>query len=138
MKQILTLILIFQLTINYAQESKSYSITIDNAKSFKTFNKTDIGSMVDYYFASRIRGDQEWKKVLPDSSLWSSRMSGSIAKHNKWTFINYKNLGLHNSDYGASFKVDFCIQGQTDTECGEDSVEISKNGDEWIITKVPI
>jgi hypothetical protein len=113
------------------------TINTENAEYFTTFDSTNIESMVTYYFASRIRNDEEWRNVLPDSSEWSDRMQYSIGKHNEWKFVEFKNLGIKHTDYGTSVKVYFLINVNGKNEGGEDDVEIIKVNNKWVIVKVP-
>jgi len=113
-------------------------ITIENAHLVKEYNKDDIESLVTYYFASRIRKDDKWINVLPKSTEWSSRMKTSIDEHNKWNFVEFKNLGLYKGKYGTYVKVYFVIDIKGHREGGEDEVEITEKNGKWIISVVPI
>ncbi|MBD3636501.1 MAG: hypothetical protein HUJ25_04095 [Crocinitomicaceae bacterium] len=111
-------------------------ITKDNAGDFQTFSRSDVISMVDFYFASRIRGDEKWRDVLPPEEEWSSKMKRSVESHDKWEFLEYKNNGLKNDNeryVTVYFKISF--NGKTDD--GTDEVEVKKLGNEWMIKKVP-
>ena len=111
MKIILTSLLLMITVQVYAQDLTRSTITIENASQIDTYDTDDIESMVIYYFASRIRKDNKWLEVLPDSTAWSSRMSYSIKRHNEWDFIEFKNLGLYTGKYGGTYvKVFFEIE----------------------------
>lgn len=112
-------------------------ITVDNADLVTEFDESDIESMVTYYFASRIRKDDKWKEVLPESVLWSNRMKRSIEEHNKWNFVEFQNIGLQGSEYGWSVKVYMMLEFNEEKDDGYDEVEVEQVSDKWIITKVP-
>jgi hypothetical protein len=113
-------------------------IDAGNAGSVTSFDENDIESMVTFYFASRIRGDQDWRKVLPDSTQWSDRMKHSIARHNEWKFVEFQNKKLYTGNYGTYVKVHFTIEYKGRQDGGDDDVELEKQDGRWIIAKVPI
>jgi hypothetical protein len=114
------------------------TITTENAHLVTDFDENDIESMVTYYFASRIRKDDKWKLVLLNAAAWSPRMRYSISKHNKWNFVEFKNLGLYEGEYGTYIKVYFMIEMDGRRDGGEDDVELKKYTGKWVISKVPI
>ncbi len=136
----LTLLSIVLLTNTGCSQSVGVKdkITTSNAHLITDFDSEDIESLVTYYFASRIRQDNEWMKALPDSSTWSGRMKASIKRHNEWNFIEFQNLGLYEGKYGTYVKVYFQIEMNGRTDEGEDDVEIRKENGRWIISKVPM
>ncbi len=107
------------------------TINEKNAHRIRSFDETNIESMVTFYFASRIRNDEQWRKVLPDSSEWSSRMKHSIAKHNQWKFVEFKNLGIYKGQYGTYVKVYFMIEVNGKKDGGKDDVELRRENDRW-------
>lgn len=121
-----------------SQIDKMDKITTENAHLVTEYNEDDIESMVTYYFASRIRKDDDWKKVLPDPSRWSSRMQYSIKTHNQWNFVEFKNLGLYKGKYGSYVKVHITIEFEGRRDGGQDDVELQMENGRWIISKVPI
>lgn len=114
------------------------TINARNAHRIRSYDDNNIESKVTFYFASRIRNDQEWRKVLPDSTEWSRRMRASIEKHNRWKFIEFQNKGFHESTYGGVVDVYFVIEIDGRRDGGTDGVELKKVNDKWIISKVPI
>jgi hypothetical protein len=77
---------------------------------------------VTYFFASKIRGDDDWKKVLEPENTWSKRMLYSLDKCEKWTF--------------TAFRLDRkrCM---LKTGGGFDEVSVTNSNGTWIITEVP-
>lgn len=140
MKYIITLISIATTTIACSQTINiKDKITTQNAHLITEFDENDIESMVTYYFASRIRKDEKWREVLPESTKWSSRMKYSIEEHDKWNFLDFKNLGFYTGKYGSSYvKVHFTIEYKGRRDDGTDEVELKKENGKWIISKVPI
>lgn len=125
--------------ISFSQEiNENDTITKLNAQLITSFDKSDIESMVTYYFASRIRGDEKWKEVLPDPSLWTDRMIYSIEKHNQLNFTKYKNLGFYEGEYGAYVKVFIWVEMNGKSDGGIDDVTLKQENGQWIIWKVPI
>ena len=103
-------------------------ITVENAHEIDSFDPANVESMIDYYFASRIRGDQKWKEVLQDPTEWSNRMKYSIDEHDKWNFLEYKNDGFKDgSDRWVSIWVKIEYNGRTDS--GTNEVEVKKLND---------
>ena len=139
MKTILTSLLLIIVANVCAQDLIRKTITAENAAAIKTFDADDIESMVTYYFASRIRKDNQWLEVLPDSTEWSSRMAYAINRHNQWNFVEFKNLGIYTGKYGGTYvKVYFVIEMEGRRDGGEDDVELKKVNDKWVIARVPI
>ena len=138
---ILTLLLLCVISKGQSKYFKD-TITIENAPKIVDFEKNNIESMVNYYYASRIRKDNKWKEVLKDSSEWSSRMKSNIQKHNQfWEIIKFKNLGLTTNKNGyVSVKVYLLIKindgGKQFIDGGVDDVEISKLNGLWTISNI--
>lgn len=131
---------IFSLTTTFgiAQTDLSQdTITKENAHLITSYDENDIESMVTYYFASRIRGDEKWKEVLPDPQLWTDRMLYSIDKHNRLNFTKFKNIGFYESLGGWYVKVFVWVEMDGRADGGQDDVTLKKEGDKWIIWKVP-
>lgn len=141
MKKLLSLSAVFLLFFTFTaitQDLKDSLITKQNAHLITSYDIDNIESMVTFYFASRIRGDEKWKEVVPKESVWTSRMRYSIQKHDTWEFIKFQNLGYLKDKYGNSgVKVYFCITYNGREDCGKDDVELKWDGERWTIWVVP-
>jgi hypothetical protein len=137
MRIILTSIFLTFFLQSYSQDLIKSTITVKNAALINTYDINDIESMVTYYFASRVRNDDEWKKVIPDSTEWSSRMVYSLNKHNQWNFVEFKNLGFYSGEHGSGVKVYFKIEVNGHIYDGKDDVELKKKNNRWVISNVP-
>ncbi|MFK7783464.1 MAG: tetratricopeptide repeat protein [Crocinitomicaceae bacterium] len=109
-----------------------------NASDFMDFSTDDPESMVKYFYASKIRGDEKWKNVLQSESQWSSRLKYSLDKYEKWKFVNFHLVKKkRHSESGWWIAVYFDIEVNGDTDGGIDEVSLRFNGSEWVITEVP-
>lgn len=111
-------------------------INSENAHEITSFDFKDPISLIDYYYASRIRGDEQWRKVVGPPESWSGRMQRTLEKQKSWNYLAYENKGFQgNSEKYITVYFKVSINGRTDA--GENEVEVKKNGDEWVIVKVP-
>jgi hypothetical protein len=113
-------------------------ITAENAKSITSFDKSDVESMVTYFYASKIRGDDDWKKVLEPENTWSKRMLYSLDKYEKWTFTAFRldRKKMHAQDWWW-INVHFEIEVSGETDGGFDEVSATNSNGTRIITEVP-
>jgi hypothetical protein len=122
----------------HAQYNLGDTLTPQNAAQITTFDTLDINSMVTYYFASRLRGDDLWRKALPDSSQWTERMKYSLNRHGQWQFLQVVNHGLKFYQHLAYVEVYMHIAVNGEEDDGVDEVEIDIENGHYIIIKVPI
>ena len=109
-----------------------------NASVFTEFSTDDPESMVMYFYASKIRGDEKWKDVLQPESQWSERMKYSLEMYEKWNFVNFYLVSKkRHSESGWWIKCYFEIEVNGEKDGGKDEISLKFNGKEWIITKVP-
>lgn len=113
-------------------------IDATNASVFNTFKKDDPESMVEYFYASKIRGDEKWKNVLQSENQWSERMKYSLRKYENWNFTTFHLVKKkRHSGSGWWIAVYFEIEVNGEKDGGTDEVSLQFNGSEWIITEVP-
>ena len=94
--------------------------------------------MVNYFYASRIRGDEKWKNVLQPENEWSDRLKYSLEKYEKWKFTNFHLVKKKRySEAGWWIGVYFEIEVNGKTDGGNDEVTMEFNGSEWIIVGLP-
>lgn len=109
-----------------------------NASDFMDFSADDPESMVKYFYASKIRGDEKWKDVLQSESEWSDRLKYSLAKYEKWNFTSFHLVKKkRHSESGWWIAAYFEIEVNGHKDGGTDEVSLQFNGSEWIITEVP-
>jgi hypothetical protein len=144
MKIILTLLLgIFafpafsQSSYTWKEFPNSKEITVANAGEVKTFENT-MQSVVDYFYASRIRKDSEWEKVVPVAAERSERMLRELTKYDTWTITKYHIVSSTEFEPGkfwVKIYMEISIDGRTKGATDEADVELI-NG-KWVITSVP-
>ena len=109
-----------------------------NASVYEGFSTDNPESMVEYFYASRIRGDEKWKDVLQSEDLWSERLKYSLNKYEHWKFINFHLVKKkRHSESGWWIAVYFEIEVNGRIDGGTDEVSLEFNGSKWIITEVP-
>ncbi len=121
---------------------KSYTdektVTPANAASFKTRENTPE-SIVRYFYASRMLGDQRWKEVIPSEADRSSRLKSELNKYDGWLFVEMKLISKMKNEAGNWWiKIDMKIKINGQIDGGEDEVEVKQLPDgTWIIIDVP-
>lgn len=109
-----------------------------NASVFTDFSTDNPESMVEYFYASKIRGDEKWKDVLQPEDKWSSRLKYSLDKYENWKFVNFHLVKKkRHSESGWWIAVYFEIEYNGRKDGGTDEVSLQFNGSEWVITEVP-
>ena len=142
MKNSFFLILVFVLGCNSkTQKPKSLSpdaeITIENAKQVTAFENTPE-SIVMYFFASRIRKDNEWEKVCPEEGMQTRAFMRKIAEYSSWTFTKYhfvRKEEVEKDKYWVTIYMEIIYEGKTDD--GEDQVTVELMDGKWVITDIP-
>lgn len=116
----------------------SLEINIKNASQFKSFDSSDPASLVSYFYASRIRKDNKWKDVLKPEDQWDETMKKKLEKYSEWQFNKFmlvkKQLESANTMY-ITIYMEIEVKGKKDG--GTDQVTLKKQGDKWIIVRVP-
>ncbi|MCJ8290292.1 MAG: tetratricopeptide repeat protein [Crocinitomicaceae bacterium] len=113
-------------------------IDATNALLFTEFSNDDPESMVNYFYASRIRGDEKWRDVLQPESQWSDRLKYSLAKYEKWNFVNFRLVKKkRHSESGWWIGAYFEIEVNGHKDGGNDEISLTFNGVEWVIINVP-
>lgn len=111
-------------------------INKNNAFSFTSFDRNSIASMLSFYYASRIRGDEEWQAVLPPLNERSGKLNRAIEKHNHWKFEAFKVEGFQNeSDKYFTIYYKVIIDGKQYE--GHNEAEVQKTEDGWVIKTLP-
>jgi hypothetical protein len=113
------------------------TITKENAADVKTFDNTPE-SVVMYFYASRIRGDKEWEKVIQQPDERSDRMNRKLEDYAQWTILEYKFVSkVDKGDDRAFVKLWMKINVEGETDEGEDEAEVELIDGKWLITSIP-
>ena len=140
------LILTFYLIINSSYSQSDYVwdkysdpllITSDNANSIDSF-ENNLESIVIFFYASKIRNDKEWQKVIPTEEFRSYWLKQKLEDYDLWTFTKFQLISR--TEYSpnkfwvkAFFEIEY--KGEIDGKIDEVTVELIDGM--WIITSVP-
>ncbi len=112
-------------------------ITVENAGQVTSFENTPE-SVVMYYFASRIRKDQDWEKVCIPTDKRSDRMVRQLKDHGEWTFSKYHFVSKKEFEKDKWWVLSyFAVSFKGEEEDGEDEVTVELVDGKWLITEVP-
>ncbi len=108
-----------------------------SAKSHMEFENTPE-SIVNYFYASKIRNDSLWKKVLQPEDQQNSRLKVKLDKYKKWKFHQIKILRkIEHKENAYWIKIFMEIEYKGKKNSGTDDVEVQKINGRWVITSVP-
>jgi len=124
---------------DYKWEEFEDPLMIDktNAKKVKKYENTPE-SVVTYFYASRIRGDNKWEKIIPPEAERSDRLERKLETYAKWNITKFHLVSkteYEKNKYWVKVYFEIEINGKTDSGTDEATV-ILKNG-KWIISSVP-
>lgn len=144
MKKLSSILFCFIACSTFAQENNDWffyddspTIDISNAGEFTTRENTP-GSVVQYFYASRIRQDKDWEKVLPLKKDRSERLKGKLEKYENWTFTQFRLIGkleYEPNKYWVQIFFEIEINGRKDS--GKDEAEVTLTDGDWVIVSVP-
>lgn len=121
----------------HACENKTV-ISQYNAPNITELDRSNLESVVRYFYASRMRGDDDWKKVLPPEDQWTDRLHYKIDKYAGWNFVEVRLVEKKEFDPGQWWvKIDMSIEVNGETDGGMDEVTVEFDGENWVITSVP-
>lgn len=109
-------------------------ITETNAHGISSFDNTPE-SVVNYFYASLIRDDEDWNLVVPKKSDRSDRLKSKLAEYTNWTIHSVqitKNQKKQEAETLIKVKIDLEYKGKR--AVGELRVTLSKIKQKWIIT----
>jgi hypothetical protein len=112
-------------------------ITTQNAATFTSYENS-LESALNYFYASQIRKDEEWKKVFIPSEDWSDRIQYKMEKYAKWTITKFYLISKTEFEPGkfwVKVNMEIAIDGKTDG--GIDQAEVQFINGKWVITSVP-
>ena len=112
-------------------------VTKENAPDVMSYTNTPE-SVVQFFYASRIRGDKEWEKVCQAEGDRSDRMNRKLEDYNEWTILEYKFVSKQEKNEEKCFiKLWMKISVDGETDEGEDEAEVELIGGKWVITSIP-
>ncbi|EAY27880.1 hypothetical protein [Microscilla marina] len=116
---------------------KAKLIEAKSARKVRRF-KNKPGSLVTYFYASKIRQDQKWKKVLPKKTPWSRRLTYALNKYKDWTFTKFRLVSKKEhkpSKLWVKIWVEIEYKGRKDS--GTDEVSLELIDGKWVIVSLP-
>ncbi len=144
MRIFVTSLLVVLSTFSFSQTKRVWEkipnapvITTENAKNYSSYENTPE-SVLNYFYASRIRKDGEWLKVFLPMEEWSARIANKVWKYDLWTITKF-NL-VSKTEYAPGkfwVKVNFEIVVDGKTDGGVDQAEVQFMNGQWIITSIP-
>ena len=108
-----------------------------NAKTIKSYENTPE-SVVTYFYASKIRGDDKWKEVMIPESEWDERVKYKVEKYSKWTITKFQLREKKKSgetSYYIKIYMEIEVDGKKDG--GEDTVTVKMINGKWTIISIP-
>lgn len=144
MKTVLPFLFIFFTVISYSQTERVWEkfddvqvITTANASSFESYENT-LESVLNYFYASRIRKDEEWMNVFLPLGEWDERIVHKLEKYDQWTITNFHLVSKSEYAPGKFYvKVYFKIEMNGRSEDGIDTAEVQLIDGKWVITSIP-
>ena len=112
-------------------------LTVDNAAGVAPGGGSPEAAVAHFY-ASRIRGDERWREVLPPESEWDVSLPRKLAKMEPWGFEGLRFLQRKPKSRGR-----FWIKVGLDVRLGErlksvvNEVTVQSRGDGWVVTRPP-
>ena len=146
MKLILTLLLNLIVTISFSQSKYKWEkyenpllIKNDSTTTIDNFENTPE-SIVTYFYASKIRKDSKWEKVLPNEDNRSASLKKALLLLQEHLTITQFQL-VSKAEYSKNelwIKVFFEIEYNGKKKSGTDEVTVKLINGKWFITNLPI
>lgn len=116
---------------------KAPLIDVKSARKVKRF-KNNPASLITYFYASKIRQDKRWKKVLPKKQQWSRKLKYAIKEYSTWTFTKFKLVSK--KEYSPEkmwVKIWIEIEYKGRKDSGTDEVTLELKNGKWVIVGLP-
>lgn len=133
MRIFLTIILVALSAFSFSQEmdpiekvSNPTLITASNASTFSSYDNT-LESVVNYFFASQIRKDKEWEKVVSSPQEQTELMQHILHKYETRTITKFQLSGKVEHQKGKFWvfvNVEMVDNGRTNKVFGRVEVEL--------------
>ncbi|MDF3026492.1 MAG: hypothetical protein K0S23_799 [Fluviicola sp.] len=114
-------------------------IDVKNAATFSTYENT-LESVVNYFYASQIRKDKEWEKVVPLPEERTERLQSKLKRYEEvWTITTFHLVSkTQTSTNRFMVRVYFEITGPDGRKDGGiDTAEVRLIDGKWVITSIP-
>ena len=92
---------------------------------------------VVHFYASRIRGDDRYKEVLPPGWEQSGMLRRKLGKMSTWTFHEVTLLKRKKIDHGYWIKLRMTIGYRGRTKTGTDEASVNRINGKWYVTRPP-
>lgn len=114
-------------------------ITPATARNINTFDASDPESITRFFYASWVRKNQDWRKVVHKlDSEWTAKMKSAMNAYAQYTF---KKIGLQkfrkmfDTEMRFSIYYEAMLKGKLKKGSGE--VVLQKTDNKWIVQEVP-
>lgn len=114
-------------------------IDTKNATTFSSYENT-LESVVNYFYASQIRKDTEWEKVVPLPEDRTERLQSKLKTYKEvWTITTFHLVSkTQTSTNRFMVRVYFEITGPDGRkDGGVDTAEVRLMDGKWVITSIP-
>ena len=112
-------------------------IDSSNASSIEDFENTPE-SIVTYFYASKIKNDDDWNNVLPEEGDRSKRLNRKLKEYENWTFTKFKLVSkMESGENQLWIKIFMEIVYKVGVDSGTDEVTVELIDGKWVITSVP-
>lgn len=125
------------LMISCSSITPDTEITVVNAGDVTSFEETPE-SIVMYFYASKIRKDNDWEKVCIPERARSSKFTNALGAYESWIFTKYRFVSKEEfapDVWSVTIYMEISMNGQTDS--GTDQVKVEKVDGSLFITEVP-
>jgi len=112
------------------------------AEKINTFDRSKPESVLTYFLASKIRGDNDWEEAVPTLSQRASKLRIGLQtyKEENWQFINAQLLekeAINDNSYWIAVSLSLNINGEGVQQSAEDEFTLKRFGSEWFVVEVP-
>lgn len=116
---------------------KAPLIDATSARKVNRFKHTPA-ALITYFYASRIRQDKRWKKVLPKKKQWSRKLKYAIKEYSNWVFTKFKLVSKKEYSSGKMWvKIWIEIEYKGRKDSGTDEVALELKNGKWVIVGLP-
>ena len=144
MKTLLTSFFLVLVVFAYSQPvyeweiyEKPLMISKTNANTINAFENTPE-SIVSYFYASKIRNDKKWQKVIPALENRSEKLKRNLIKYERWNISRFQLRSKTEFEKNKLWvKIFFEIEYDGQKDSGTDEVTLHLIDGVWIIVGVP-
>ncbi len=117
-----------------------------NVKDFRPGFATPEAALLHFY-ASKMRGDEDWKQALVNESIpdWDrvfsaamfKRLQEKLDRSRNWNYLEISLVGKKESGDRIHIKIKARIEAGGRMESGTDDATLMKIGDRWVVVSIP-